>query len=153
MWCSERANLRLHSQELPAAQMQAAKGKWKLVVIRVRGVGFADWMNGWSQPCSGIFNDSLLSVYPVQVVTGSHDGGRRSDGPEVQALLGRLLVTVEDRSLELWLWGREVIFAINDVSWASVVVGSTFRRTLKNKKGDQRSLSPLTFQMPTLSNP
>ena len=47
----------------------------------------------------------LTQCLPCASGNGQHSGGRRrlvrSDGPEVQALLGCLLATLEDHSLEL----------------------------------------------------
>lgn len=139
-WSSDCDNLRLHSHELPAAQTQMPKGKWKSVIIRVRGVDFSNWMNGWSHPCSGIFNNSLLSVYPVWMVASNCGGGRRrlarSGRPEVRAwswLLEWLLASLEDSSSDLWLFGQEVTFAVSGGSWALVIVGFTFQHGLNNK--------------------
>lgn len=139
-WYSDCDNLRLHSHELPAAQMQMPKGKWKSVIIRVRGVDFSKWMNGWSHPCSGIINSSLLSVYPVRMVASNCIGDRRrlarSGRPEVHALswlLEWLLASLEDSSSDLWLFGPEVTFAISGASWVLVIVGFTFQHDLNNK--------------------
>lgn len=148
-WYSDCDNLRLHSHELPAAQMQMPKGKWKSVIIRVRGVDFSNWMNGWSHPCSGIINSSLLSVYPVWMVASNWGGGRRrlarNGRPEVHALswlLEWLLASLEDSSSDLWLFGPEATFTTIGASWALVIVGFTFQRGLNNKSHRGSPSSP-----------
>ena len=156
-WYSDCANLRLHGHELPAAQTQTPKGKWKLVIIRVRGGDFSNWRNGWSHPCSGILNSSLLSVYPVHG-SKQRGGGRRlarRGRPGVHApswLLERPLASSEDSSSDLWLFGPEVALAISGVSWALVIVSFTFQHGLSNKSHRAPS-GPLTSQMPLWPNP
>ena len=156
-WYSDCANLRLHGHELPSAQTQTPKGKWKLVIIRVRGVDFSNWRNGWSHPCSGILNSSLLSVYP------GHGSKQRGGGRRRLARSGRpgvhapswLLASLEDSSSDWWFFGPEVAFAISGVSWALVIVSFTFQHGLNNKSHRAPSAPPLprchSYQIPKLA--
>lgn len=132
---------------LPRCRCQRVNGNRSSSAVR--GVDFSNWMNGWSHPCSGIINSSLLSVYPVWMVASNWGGGRRrlarSGRPEVHALswlLEWLLASLEDSSSDLWLFGPEATFTTIGASWALVIVGFTFQRGLNNKSHRGSPSSP-----------